>query len=224
MGVETLKPTVIEKAERLYENPDVEFRSIRKDEVNNVGRMFRTVYNKAWSNYEDVPEMTEEQAAHLLKSLKPIIDTDIIYFAFHKGEPIGFFIIIPDINPAIKPLKGKFGLLEKLKFLYLLKVKKVCTIMQGIVFGVAPEFQGKGVESGMIMALGKKVRESKEQFKYKQLELVWLGDFNPLMIRMVESYVCAKRYKYFITYRYMIDKSVPFERHPRVSATKKKTT
>ena len=34
-----------------------------------------------------------------------------------------------------------------------------------------------------------------------------MGDFNPVMIRMVENYVCAHRNKTHVTYRYLFDRT-----------------
>ena len=213
-----LNPVVEEKARRLRENPDFEFRHIRKSEVKGMGEKFRSIYNRAWGHFPGVVEMTAEQAAKLEKTIKPIVDPELIYFAYYKGEAIGFFIMLPDINGAIKYLNGRFDLWAKLKFLYHLKVKKSCKIINAIVFGVLPEFQGKGIESGIIDAVGETIAGSK---RYTHMELVWIGDFNPLMIRMVESYVNAYRYKTHVTYRYMIDPSVEFKRAPKVSASRK---
>ena len=220
LSSKSVNPAVIEKARRLSENTNYEFRSIRKNEMSKVATMFRRVYNKAWSKYEDISKMSQEQADKLFSTLKPIIDRRVLIFAFYQNEPIGFFIMIPDINMAIKSLNGNIEGINLLKFLYKLKVKKSCNILQGIVFGVDPEFQGKGIESGMIMALCD-LAESHMIDEYKHLEITWIGDFNPLMMRVIESYVCATRHKHYITYRYMIDKSIEFKRAERVSVSRK---
>ncbi len=47
-----------------------------------------------------------------------------MYFAYYEGEPICFFIMVPDLNQLVRHLNGKFGLFSKLYFLYLLKVKR----------------------------------------------------------------------------------------------------
>lgn len=214
-----LNEAVFNKAGRLEQNPDYEFRSLRKRDLATAGESFRTIYNKAWAGFNGVSPMTEEQAREMMRSLKPIIDPRLIVFAYHKGEPIGFFVNVPDINGAIRHLHGKFGLWAKLKFLYHLKVKRSCRTVMGLVFGVLPEYQGKGIESGMIGHF-KKVADS-IRGSYDALELVWVGDFNPLMIRMVESYVVAKRYKTHTTYRYLFDRDKPFSRCPRVSRSRK---
>ena len=186
-----------------------------KKELDKVAKDFRTIYNKAWAKFNGVPEMTEEQVRHLLSKMKPIIDERLIYFAYYRGEPIGFFIMVPDLNGAIRHLNGKFGWWAKLKFLYHLKIRKSCNIIEGLTFAVAPEFQGKGVESGMIDCF--KLEINSRPTHYKHLELAWIGDFNPLMIRVVETYVGARKYKTHVTYRYLFDREKEFKRAPKVS-------
>lgn len=210
---------VVEKARRLKENPDYSFRHINKADLKQVGKDFRAIYNKAWAGFNGVAEMTQQQTDNMLKNLKPIIDERLIFFAYYKGEPIGFFVMVPDINGAIRHLNGKFGLWQKLLFFYHLKIRKSCNIALGLIFAVTPEHQGKGIESGMMEAF--KLDLEKSPSRYKTLELVWVGDFNPLMIRMVETYVLAKRIKTHATYRYLFDRTKEFTRAPRVSRSKK---
>lgn len=214
-----LNTAVMAKAGRLEQSGEYVFRSITKKELPTIGESFREIYNKAWAGFNGVSEMSKEQADEIIGSLKPIIDPRLIVFAFHNGRPIGFFVNIPDINGAIKHLHGRFDFWAKLKFLYHLKIKKSCRIVMGMIFAVLPEYQGKGIESGMInhfKRVAATIRGS-----YDALEMVWIGDFNPLMIRMVETYVVAKRYKTHVTYRYLFDRQKPFTRCPRVSRSRK---
>ncbi|MEG2319445.1 MAG: hypothetical protein RSC07_03150, partial [Mucinivorans sp.] len=63
----------------------------------------------------------------------------------------------------------------------------------GLIFGVHGDFQGKGVEAGMIRSFEIYIdgqRESGHQ-QYKSLIMGWIGDFNPVMMRMCEGYVKA---------------------------------
>jgi len=46
---------------------------------------------------------------------------------------------------------------------------------------------------------------------YKEIELSWVGDFNPKMIALYEA-VGGVRAKTHYTYRYMIDPAIPFQR------------
>ncbi|MFI3262762.1 MAG: hypothetical protein R3Y26_07620 [Rikenellaceae bacterium] len=208
------------KAQRLAQNPDYEFKHLDKKNIEEASKAFLNIYNKAWAGFTGVKPMTEEQADNVFKAMKPIIDDKLIYFAHYKGEKIGFFIQIPELNQIIRHLNGKFNLWAKIKFMYYLKVKKECTTVLSLIFGVLPEHQGKGIESGMMNAF----RQYAEQnnIKYKDLELTWIGDFNPLMMRMMDTYVESKITKTHVTYRYLFDREKPFTRAPRVSRARVK--
>lgn len=59
---------------------------------------FRLVYNKAWALFSGVKPMTQEEALYMMRQMKPLIDPNIIFFAYFNDEPIGFFITVPDLN------------------------------------------------------------------------------------------------------------------------------
>jgi hypothetical protein len=83
--------------------------------------------------------------------------------------------------------------------------------MLGLVFGVVPEHQGKGVESAIVLSYDQ--MSGKASFPYKTIEMNWIGDFNPKMMRVCEQ-LLAEIYKTHHTYRYLFDREKPFERHP----------
>ena len=89
----------------------------------------------------------------------------------------------------------------------------------GMIFGVLPEYQGKGIESGLIRCMEKEIDKGTISH-YKTMEMAWIGDFNPVMMRMVESYVCASRHKIHTTYRYLFDRTKEFKRCPRLGIKK----
>ena len=91
--------------------------------------------------------------------MKPIMDEKLIWFAYYNNEPIAFFIALPEINQIFQHINGNLNWFGKLKFLYY-KWKGKCNNVFGIAFGVAPEFQKKGLEGAIIMAV-------KKQFEMK---------------------------------------------------------
>lgn len=202
--------SVYERVKRLRETPGYRFTYISKKNLDALTEDFRTVYNKAWANFSGVKAMSPEQAQKIMNSLRPIIDEKLIYFAYHNDEPIGFFIMIPDLNRIIGSFHGKLNWWNKLRLMWALKVSRKADRVFGLIFGVSPEYHGKGIESGMIYAFEQEVRN----LSYKSLELAWIGDFNPVMMRMVESYVCATKHKMHTTYRYLFDRTREFKRCP----------
>ncbi|MCE2994284.1 MAG: hypothetical protein ACK5RG_07940 [Cyclobacteriaceae bacterium] len=205
-----LSPKLARKAELIAQEDGYEFRHLRKDEIKNLGEYLRTVYNKAWANRAENPEITSQQAALIVKQMKPILDEKLLYFGFYKGEPISFFLSLPEINQIFKHVNGKVNWYGKLVFLWF-QWRKLNTKAFGILFGVVPEHQGKGADGAMISAARKVLQEVYK--RYVDYEMNWIGDFNPKMINVVEQ-VGGFVSKTHITYRKLFDETKPFKRHP----------
>ncbi len=203
-------PKMIERSGKILVDPGFEFRYMQGKELSEKApEYFMEVYNKAWARHMGKSLVLKETKLMFAK-MKPIMDPRLIYFGFHKGKPISFFINIPEINQLFKYVNGKMDLLGKLKFLYH-KTFHPPNKMLGLVFGVVPDFQGKGVESAMIIQYNKSLA-SQDHFPYKTIEMNWIGDFNPKMMRVCEQ-LNATIYKTHHTYRYLFDRNRPFERH-----------
>ena len=210
-----INQSIHDRAKRLHNTPGYTFANIKGRDLEEVAEDFRIIYNKAWSLFTGVKPMPKEEAQKIVEPLRPIVDTNIIFFTYFNNEPVGFFIMVPDINRIIGKFNGKLNLWNKLRLMWDLKVKKSCDRIFGMIFAVTPEFQGKGVESGMIQYIYENyIRTDKNN--YKTVEFAWIGDFNPVMNRMIQSYVCATRHKMHTTYRYLFDREKPFTRCPRL--------
>lgn len=209
-----LDPVIQKKAERLARNPDYTFETITWKNNDKFAEDFMIIFNKAWASFPGVKKISKLHALALLKKMKPIMDTRLVHYAYYKKEPIAFFIMMPDLYQIIRKFKGKFNYLNKLRLIYNLRYRKTCTRIIGRIFGVVPEHQGKGLEAGLIKAFEKIVINT--NFHYNDLQLNWIGDFNPSMMKVAEQ-IGAKIYKTHITFRYLFDRKKPFERAKTVN-------
>ena len=196
------------KAKRALRDPNYSFRTLEKRKIQKYISDFAKIYNDAWSKYPGVSPLKLSQAEALFAQLKPILDEKILWFAYHNEDPVGFFLSIPEMNQIFKHVNGKFGLVGKLKTFYYLKIKKSCKKMMGLVFGIVPKHQGKGVDGALIMASRETIQE---KLSYEDLELNWIPDFNKSMIRVAEQ-VQVTLGKVHHTYRINFDSSIPVER------------
>ena len=212
---DNLSEIALEKAHRLLSNPSYHIERINMRDLEGEAENFRQIYNKAWSLFTGVKPMEKEEAQAMLQKIKPIIDPNLIYFAYHEQEPIGFFIMVPDLNSIIGRFRGKFGIINQLRLLWNLKVSRSCDRVFGIIFGITPDYHGKGVESAIMTHILETYVSTKRN-RYKSFEFAWIGDFNPVMNRMIERYVCAKRHKMHTTYRYLFDRTKEFTRCPKL--------
>lgn len=202
-----------EKAKRILGMKGYTFDYIRKDHLARAATQFREVYNKAWVRHDGVGEMTLEQAAKLMKNLRPIVDPIGLWFAYYEGNPVAFFISIPDVNQLlVKYVRGRIGL-KGICMLLWNKWFKRCKTLFGIVFGVVPAHQRKGVEVALIVESATVFVNKKRQTGYEELQMNWIGDFNPKMMNLAQQ-IGAEIYKTHHTYRYLFDRNKPFERHP----------
>jgi len=196
-----------DRAQESLDNPDITFRSLTGSEIMKGPEYFHHVYNSAWGGHSGVPKMKLEQCEKMFKKLKPIYDKRLIYFGFYKNEPISFFISIPELNTLFKHVNGRMDTMGKLKFLYH-KYTGSCNKILGLVFGVVPEWQGKGVESAMVINWSKI-----DWSPYETIEMNWCGDFNPKMMNVCEQ-LGGVIIKTHVTYRYLFDREKPFKRCP----------
>ena len=138
---------------------------------------FTTIYNQAWKQHEHYVPFSEERVAALFAEMKPIIREDILWFMYDDDKPIGFYLSLIDLNQLFRYVNGNMNWWGKLRFFYRLKTTKIKRL-RGIIFGVVPEYQNKGVYSIMLM----KMYEVMQNDPYlESTELAWIGDFNPRM-------------------------------------------
>jgi hypothetical protein len=207
-----LAPTYMEKAKRILADKDYSFEHMRKENLEKYIEDFRVVYNKAWVKHAGVKEMTPVQAKSIMEQLRPILDEQIVWYTYFKGECVGFFVNIPELNQLfVKYVNGRLDLIGKLKLLYH-KWRGSSKTMYGIVFGITPEHQKKGVEVAMIVSAAKTIQD-KNKVPYEDFQMNWIGDFNPRMMNVAEQ-IGGRIYKTHHTYRFLFDRTKEFKRHP----------
>lgn len=171
---------------------------------------FISIYEQAWGKHTNYKPISSVDLKVLIRDAKIVLEEEFIWYVYHKDEPIAFFMMIPDLNQILKHLKnGKLSLMNILRLLYL-KRRKTMTRCRVLVMGVIPKFQGAGIESGIFWQL-RQVMLRKNW--YNEMELSWVGDFNPKMISLFNS-VGGKYAKTHETLRYLFDRNMPFERLP----------
>ena len=163
-------------------------------------RDLKKVYDEAWVYHEHFTPLDLEDLRAAISKAKPIIDEEVIWFVYHDGEPVAFIVMFPDVNQIFRHLNGKLHLLNKLRFLYYKKRKEIRRT-RITVMGVVPRFQRYGLESGIFAQL-REVFNLRPQ--YAEVELSWVGDFNPKM-RALHEAVGGKFAKRHITYRKLFD-------------------
>jgi len=198
-----------EQDKKYNSNPEYKVVHIKKTELKKFATDFSIIYNKAWAKHEGNKELNKNVAYKMFKTMKPVMDEHLIWYVYHNNVPIAFWVNLPELNQIFKYLNGRFDLFAKLKYLWL-KRKGICNKFTGIVFGVIPEYQGKGIDYYIIVEGAKVIQNDKQ---YNELELQWQGDFNPRILNISKN-LGATQSRILATYRYIFDRSKEFKRHP----------
>ncbi len=209
IDISMLDPVVFEKAARVARGSAYKVVSYKRKEIDKFTDAFVTIFNEAWGRFPGVKPMKKKQALAMFKAMNQILDPRIIYFEYHNDRPIAFFIMIPDLYQMIRHFNGKLNAVNKLRMFTFYRILRNATRALGLIFGVVPDFQGKGVEAAMIARFAEDSRKS--GFKYTDLEMNWIGDFNPKMIKLMGT-IGAKVRKTHVTYRYLFDRKKSFSR------------
>jgi len=207
-SVEVFPERFMKIAEWIHKKPGYEFRHLEINKIRSYIEDLVEVYNTTWSEFrEDYEPLNTDEFYKTFKKSKAFVDEELIWFAYKDGKPIAFFVLFPDLNLILKHFNGRLNLWNTMRFLYL-KKRNTMTRMRALVAGVVPAYQNSGVESAIFLCLYHVFM--KKRF-YTELELSWVGDFNKKMMS-IYSAIGASKSKTHITYRYMINKNLPFTR------------
>ena len=91
-----------ERYEKFKSKPDYTARHLDKKHLSRYAQDFVSIYNAAWAQHGEAKAITYDQIMKLFKTLEPIMDPRVIWFAYYKEEPIAMFINIPDVNQYFK--------------------------------------------------------------------------------------------------------------------------
>ncbi len=150
----------------------------------------KEIYNSAWDkNWGFVP-MTEHEIDHMAAQLKPAIVPELALFAEIDGEAVGFALALPDVNVALKPLRGRlfpFGIVR-----LLLTLPRIRTLRL-MALGVKSGFRRRGIDAALVhqAAVASKARGD------VWCEVGWTLEDNDLINRLIG----AVRGEHYKTYR-----------------------
>ncbi len=205
-----LPPRFKERYEKFNAKSDYQAKHLDKNHLEKYAQDFVTIYNSAWAQHGEAKAITLDQIMQLFKTLKPIMDERVVWFAYYKEDPIAMFINIPDVNQYFKFFNGKLGLLQKANLMWMKWTGKN-NRLTGLAFGVVPKYQALGIDSFLIYSSALLLYKINT---YQEYEMGWAADWNPKMVNIYKS-LGAKPSRRMVTFRYIFDtQSHPFERHP----------
>ncbi len=158
------------------------------------------IFNDAWSgNWGFIP-FTEAEIRHMAKSMKPLVHPELVAIAELDRKPIGFGVLLPNLNEAIADFDGRLMPFNWLKLLLRLKRTRTGRVP---LMGIRRSHNG-GVMGGLIAFLIiDRLREGARRRGMQKVELSWILEDNWPMRRVIES-LGAAPYKTYRLYEKVI--------------------
>ncbi len=167
-------------------------RSLDPRRLAEEAEVFRQVYNAAWSeNWGFVP-MSQGEMAWMASQLREVLVADLALIAEWDGRPVGFFLCLPDVNPALRLLRGRITPWGLLRFLWR---RRRVDELRLILLGVIPEYRRRGVEALLLRQAYGAVRRD----GYRRVELGWILEENAAIRQTTKRWEAreVKRYQIF---------------------------
>jgi hypothetical protein len=136
-------PAIFQMADEVKSKHGIDVRPMNPRNLKVEIPKFVEVYNEAWSrNWAFVP-IEMDQAQHMAKSLRPILDRNWAFIAEKDGEVLGASLTLPDYNQVLIHMNGRITPWSIAKALwYRRKINRV----RVFALGVRNAWQHAGIE------------------------------------------------------------------------------
>jgi hypothetical protein len=161
------------------------------------------LFNDAWAgNWGFVP-LSEVETKQLAKQLRILLNEKLIWFAEFEGEPVGFIVCLPNVNEAIRDLRGKLAPFGWAKLLWRLKVAGLKSARVPLM-GIRRNFSQGLLGSLTPFLLIDAVRREGLKLGIRSVELSWILEDNEPM-RRINEVIGGTAYKTYRLYSKTLD-------------------
>ncbi len=185
-------PLFLKLCERCEKKGGVTLRRLNLKKLPQEAEIVRQIYNAAWAeNWGFVP-LTEQEMADIERDLKPVLRAEGTCILEVDGQPVGFYICIPNMNHVLKILRG--SLYHPWRFLKALWAWKKIKDARLMMLGVVPEFRKRGIDLILIKHI---ITHGVAVWDWA--ELSWVLEDNAGMLRGIQECGChfSKRYRVY---------------------------
>lgn len=153
-------------------------RSFRMDRFTDELDILWDIYNSAWErNWGFVP-MTRKEFLFAAEEMKAIVQPEFCFIAEVEGQPVGFSLTLPNINPLLKKMNGR---LFPLGWLHFLRGKKNIDSFRVITLGIKKPFRRMGIDVAFYHATYKRLVEITASL----VEMSWILEDNIPMLEPI---------------------------------------
>ncbi|MEQ8735885.1 MAG: dATP pyrophosphohydrolase [Rhodospirillaceae bacterium] len=181
-------------------NPGLSLRHLDPKNYDADIRILVDLFNAAWAeNWGFVP-MTEADAQHMAKELKPILIPELVWFAFYEGQPAAMAVALPDLNEMIADLGGNLWPTGWMKLARRILTRRSWSSGTRVpLMGVAPRFKQKSLGSVLALMVIGAIRTESLKLNLPVCEMSWILEDNTPTRHSIET-IGGRVYKTYRVY------------------------
>ncbi len=192
-------------AARVRARYDLKTEHIDLNDLQKFSQDLTDFYNNTFHFQPYFKPLEFQQVYALLKQIKPIVDPKIACFVYDGERPVGFCGLYPEVNPFFRRANGKLQWWKLLRFLWELK-RTPRKGLKGMLFGIHPEFQRKGVFPLMVDFLYTPYLVE----HYEDFYLATIRGHNKMMVETCSNLNVTPQ-RVHVAYRKMLDETIEFK-------------
>jgi len=181
-------------AGRVARKKGIHIKNIDPKDADAEFAIIREIYNDGWSSNWGFVPLSSNEIRDIQKNVMKFADPDLAFFIYYEDEPVAVCVIFPDINPLLKRLNGRLGVMGLLKAVFYRGEVKG---MRLLIFGVKEKYRQMGIP---ILAFHHIYEVVRGKEKYRYLELGWTLEDNESINSLIEE-SGARAYKKYRIFR-----------------------
>lgn len=187
---EHFHPAIHQMAERVETDHGITIRNMRKRDLQAEIWRFVEVYNEAWKDNWGFVPIDESEARFYARNLKPVLEEHWTFIAERDSEVLGAALSLPDVNRALKPMRGRILPFGWLRFL---RARRSIDEIRVFALGVKPSYQHTGIAAAFYV----RHLETGPPIGISSGEMGWILETNEAMNRAMEGMggQVVKRYR-----------------------------
>jgi len=183
-------------AERV--SKQVRVRPVRRAQLAEDAAIMRDIFNDAWGHNWGFVPLDAGEWEGTVRTLAKVMPDDYIQIAEYDGEPAAFIVALPNLNEAIRDLKGRLLPFGWAKALWRLKVSHPRTARIPLM-GVRQRFQHSRLGPTLAFMVIDAVRKPLHGRGVVDVEMGWILEDNDGMRNIIET-IGGQAYKRYRVY------------------------
>lgn len=179
--------------ERIRAENRFTFRSSSKKTMQADVRAMLAIYRESWAKNWGFSPLSEAEASKLAHDLGSILNPEFFILFFDGDLPVAGMVALPNLNPLLKRLNGKIGLLSP--WHYFRSRGEIAKSFRIMLFGILPQYRLLGLPLLLLDAMLEKARQHPDM---EWIEGSWVLEDNYAIDSLIEDFSGKIRKRYRI--------------------------